>query len=342
MIKFEKVSKVFPGTKKPAVEDLSFEVAQGSICVFVGPSGCGKTTVLKMINRLIEPTTGSILIEGKNIMGADPVQLRRKVGYVIQQIGLLPHRTVYENIALVPSLLRWSHKAIEQRVQLLLNLIGLDHEEVYHKYPGQLSGGEMQRIGVARALAADPPIMLMDEPFGAVDPIIRQHLQEEFLRIQQEMRKTIIFVTHDINEAVKMGDVIAIMNQGQLVQYGKPIDILARPASRFVVEILGEDRTMKLLDLMKVEKLMTSFKEHSQWEKGECPAGKFQENVEIGQNGHTVLEAQQSVKFALEVMMRDNLDQVGVHQDDTLVGTLGWENIKNFISQLEKEAAYEH
>jgi len=336
LIKLERLSKIFPEAERPAVEELSLEVDQGDICVFVGPSGCGKTTVLKMINRLIEPTAGNIFIEEENIAGTDPVLLRRKIGYVIQQIGLFPHRTVFENIALVPRLLHWSHQAIEERVQVLLNLIGLDPQEVYYKYPGQLSGGEMQRIGVARALAADPPIMLMDEPFGAVDPIIRHHLQEEFLRIQQEMKKTIIFVTHDINEAVKMGDRIAIMNQGRLVQYGEPADILARPGSRFVAEILGDDRTMKLLELVRVETLMTPLDKCSEKQSGGFQDAELQAGRESVQNGYSWLETQKPLKAALEIMMRNNLDQVAVCREDNVVGILGWKDITSYISNLER------
>lgn len=334
MIRLENVSKRFPGAEKPAVEDLSLELEEGAICVFVGPSGCGKTTVLKMINRLLDPSAGSIYIEEENILQSDPVHLRRKIGYVIQQIGLLPHRTVFENIGLVPRLLRWPREKIENRVHELLLLIGLDPREVRFKYPGQLSGGEMQRVGVARALAANPPIMLMDEPFGAVDPIVRSHLQDEFLKIQREMKKTIIFVTHDINEAMKMGDYIAIMNRGQLEQYGKPVEILAQPASRFVADILGEDRTMKLLELVKVESLMVplgSFPQEAAGSRGMHPGDGN------ATNGYGTLDAERPVKAALEMMMKDNLDQVEVKRGQNPVGVLGWEDIKGYINRLSRE-----
>jgi osmoprotectant transport system ATP-binding protein len=255
IVEFRHVTKRYnPGEKGPgAVNDLSFTVPAGKVCVLVGPSGCGKTTSLKMVNRLIEPTSGEILIDGRNIAHEKPTQLRRRIGYVIQQVGLFPHMTIGENVSVVPRLLRWQPERIRQRVDELLVLVGLDPPRYRDRYPSQLSGGERQRVGVARALAADPPVMLMDEPFGAVDPIVRDRLQNEFLRLQRELAKTILFVTHDIDEAIKMGDVVAVMQQGGiLAQFGPPEEILTKPASDFVARFVGADRGLKRLSLTRV------------------------------------------------------------------------------------------
>jgi osmoprotectant transport system ATP-binding protein len=253
MIEFRNVSKTYPGSDTSVVNDLSFEVPEGDICVLVGPSGCGKTTTMRMVNRLIEPTDGEILIDGEPNTAMSGTQLRRKIGYVIQQIGLFPHRTIADNIATVPSLLGWDKGRIGERVDELLELVGLDPNVYRDRYPAELSGGQQQRVGVARAMAADPPIMLMDEPFGAVDPIARDRLQDEFLRIQQHIKKTIVFVTHDIDEAIKMGDKIAILKQGGfLAQYDSPENILSRPNSEFVASFVGNDRILKRLSLLRV------------------------------------------------------------------------------------------
>jgi osmoprotectant transport system ATP-binding protein len=253
MIRFRGVSKTYPGSDRPVVNDLSFEILEGEICVLVGPSGCGKTTTMRMVNRLIEPTEGEILIDGEPNTRMSGTQLRRKIGYAIQQIGLFPHRTIAENIATVPSLLRWDKQRIKVRVDELLELVGLDPDEYRSRYPAELSGGQQQRVGVARAMAADPPIMLMDEPFGAVDPITREKLQDEFLNIQQEIKKTIVFVTHDIDEAIKIGDKIAILKQGGiLAQYDTPENILSAPNSEFVASFVGKDRILKRLSLTRV------------------------------------------------------------------------------------------
>ncbi len=253
MIEFREVSKTYPGSSRPVVNDLSFEILEGEVCVLVGPSGCGKTTSMRMVNRLIEPTEGEILIDGEPNTSMSGTQLRRKIGYVIQQIGLFPHRTIATNIATVPSLLGWDKGRIRSRVDELLELVGLDPNVYRDRYPAELSGGQQQRVGVARAMAADPPIMLMDEPFGAVDPIARERLQDEFLRIQQEIKKTIVFVTHDIDEAIKMGDKIAILKQGGvLAQYDTPANILSSPNSEFVASFVGNDRILKRLSLVRV------------------------------------------------------------------------------------------
>ena len=253
MIEFRGVSKTYSGSERPVVNDLSFEVLDGEICVLVGPSGCGKTTSMRMINRLIEPTGGEILIDGEPNTAMSGTKLRRHIGYAIQQIGLFPHRTIAANIATVPQLLEWERDRISARVDELLELVGLDPEQYRNRYPAELSGGQQQRVGVARAMAADPPIMLMDEPFGAVDPITRHRLQDEFLRIQSEIKKTIVFVTHDIDEAIKMGDRIAILQQGGiLAQYDTPGNILATPNSGFVSSFVGTDRVLKRLSLLRV------------------------------------------------------------------------------------------
>ena len=253
MIEFKQVSKTYPGSDNPVVNDLSFEVPEGEICVLVGPSGCGKTTSMRMVNRLIEISEGEILIDGEPNTAMSGTQLRRKIGYAIQQIGLFPHRTIADNIGTVPHLLGWNKGRIRDRVDELLELVGLSPGEYRDRYPAELSGGQQQRVGVARALAADPPIMLMDEPFGAVDPITRERLQDEFLRIQEDIKKTIVFVTHDIDEAIKMGNKIAILKQGGvLAQYDTPETILANPNSEFVASFVGTDRILKRLSLVRV------------------------------------------------------------------------------------------
>src|SRR5215203_2704592 len=256
MIEFRHVSKTYPGSDNPVVNDLSFEVLEGEICVLVGPSGCGKTTSMRMVNRLIEITEGEILIDGEPNTAMSGTQLRRKIGYAIQQIGLFPHRTIADNIGTVPYLLGWDKGRIRDRVNELLELVGLDADEYRDRYPAELSGGQQQRVGVARALAADPPLMLMDEPFGAVDPITRERLQDEFLHIQENIKKTIVFVTHDIDEAIKIGDKIAILKQGGvLAQFDTPENILSRPASEFVSSFVGADRVLKRLSLTRVSEM---------------------------------------------------------------------------------------
>ncbi len=253
MISFQGVTKHYPGAARPAVDSLSLDVPEGEICVFVGPSGCGKTTSMKMVNRLIEPTSGRILIDGKSNTSHDQQQLRRGIGYVIQQVGLFPHRTIGQNVATVPGLVGWNKRRIAERVDELLALVELDPDTYRDRYPAELSGGQQQRVGVARALAADPPVMLMDEPFGAVDPLARERLQDQFLRIQKGVRKTIIFVTHDIDEAIKMGDRIAVLQVGGvLAQYDTPEALLSSPASEFVASFVGADRAIKRLSLLRV------------------------------------------------------------------------------------------
>ncbi len=263
MIKFENVTKIYPGMSSPAVDNLSFTIPTGEICTIVGPSGCGKTTAMKLVNRLIDATAGAIHVlderdEMSNVLEMDPIQLRRSIGYIIQQIGLFPHRTILENIGTVPQLLDWDEARIRNRAEELVTMMNMP-VDFLERYPHELSGGQRQRIGVARGMATDPPVMLMDEPFGAVDPINRKILQNEFLRLQQEIKKTILFVTHDIDEAIKMGDKICILNVGGLLeQYDSPANILAHPANEFVEDFVGADRALKRLNLVRVEEVMNS------------------------------------------------------------------------------------
>jgi osmoprotectant transport system ATP-binding protein len=294
MISLERVSKLFPGSRRPAVNELSLEVAAGETVVLVGPSGCGKTTTMRMINRLIEPSSGTILVDGKDVMRQDPVHLRRGIGYVIQSIGLLPHRTVAQNIATVPKLAGWEDARIRSRVEELTDIFGLDRE-LMGRYPSELSGGQRQRVGVARALAVDPPVMLMDEPFAAVDPIVRARLQDQFLDIQRRLRKTIVFVTHDIDEAIKMADRIAILNVGGIVeQFAPPEEILRTPANRFVEEFVGSERGLKRLALIKVS--------------------------QIGVEEGPVVDRNASVEEALAAMKRFGMDWVTVVESGRLSG----------------------
>ncbi|RSM67284.1 ABC transporter [Amycolatopsis sp. WAC 01416] len=252
-IQLENVSKRYPGTREPAVDDFSMVVPAGKIVVFVGPSGCGKTTTMRMINRLIEPTSGRITIGGDDALKLDVDTLRRRIGYAIQQAGLFPHFTVAQNIAVVPGLLGWDKKKVNDRVEEMMDLVGLDPADFRDRFPRQLSGGQQQRVGVARALAADPPVLLMDEPFGAVDPITRGNLQDELLRLQTELKKTIVFVTHDFDEAVKLGDKIAVLgDQSKILQYDTPDAILANPADDTVAGFVGAGASLKQLTLLRV------------------------------------------------------------------------------------------
>lgn len=250
MIRLENVSKLFAGIARPAVDSLDLSVPEGRTCVLIGPSGCGKTTTMRMVNRLIEPSSGRIIVEGEDVTQADPVLLRRRIGYVIQQVGLFPHMTIAENVATVPRLLGWPAEKIKSRSEEMLALVGLEPAQFLSRYPRHLSGGQRQRVGVARALAADPPVMLMDEPFGAVDPVVRGRLQEEFVAILRRLKKTVIFVTHDIDEAIRMGDVVAIMKDGRLVQYDTPDRLLAAPADAFVADFVGADAALRRLSLV--------------------------------------------------------------------------------------------
>jgi osmoprotectant transport system ATP-binding protein len=255
-IVFDRATKVYPGAPAPAVDGLSMTVPAGQICVLLGPSGSGKTTALTMVNRLVELTSGDIRIDGVSVSEQDATGLRRRIGYVIQQIGLFPHMTIEENVGTVPQVLGWKRERVRDRVHELLDLVGLPPREYGGRYPAQLSGGQRQRVGIARALAADPPVMLMDEPFGALDPITREHIQDEFLRLHEQVRKTTLFVSHDMDEAVKMGDRIAIFREGgHLVQYDAPERILTAPVDDFVARFIGADRGLKALTLRRLTDL---------------------------------------------------------------------------------------
>jgi osmoprotectant transport system ATP-binding protein len=294
MISLRGVSKVYGDSEEPAVRSLSVEILGGEIVALVGPSGCGKTTLLKMINRLVEPTGGSIEVKGVSIRDGEPHLLRRSIGYVIQQVGLFPHWTVRRNMATVPELLGWSPERISERTSELARLVGLE-ESMLDRFPSALSGGQQQRVGVARALAADPPILLMDEPFGAVDPIVRHRLQDELLDLQRRLRKTIVFVTHDIEEAIKLGDQIVILNVGGVLeQKGSPAEILSRPANRFVEEFIGEDRNLQKSALLKVARL------HLKW--------------------GPVVEVSTTVEAGREAVRSEGTDWLGLLSNGVLLG----------------------
>jgi osmoprotectant transport system ATP-binding protein len=298
-VSYEGATKRYGGSGVAAVDHLTLEVPAGEICVLVGPSGCGKTTAMRMVNRTVEMSEGDILVGGESVRDRDAARLRREIGYVIQQIGLFPHLTVGENIATVPRLLGWSRDRTRARVHELLELIDLDPAEMESRYPAQLSGGQRQRVGVARALAADPPLMLMDEPFGAIDPINRLRLQDEFLRLQDRVKKTVVFVTHDIDEAIKMGDRIAILRDGGLLaQYDTPREILTHPADDFVAQFVGGDRGLKRLSL-------TTLAELELIEPG-GPAG------EEAPNGALSLPRDASVRDAVSLMLTANGEPIGV------------------------------
>jgi len=301
MIRMENVTKRYGDSSAPSVDNLTLDVPEGSTVALIGPSGCGKTTTMRMINRLIEPTSGRILVNGEDVTHADPVKLRRHIGYVIQNVGLFPHMTIAENIGAVPNLLGWSTDRVDKRTQELLDLVGLDPSQMLSRYPRQLSGGQRQRIGVARALAADPPVLLMDEPFGAIDPIARGRLQEEFKRILQHVRKTVVLVTHDLDEAIRLGDHIAIMQSGRIVQHDTPNAILSQPANEFVSSFVGIDRALKRLSLFKVSHAMTS-------EKFAIP--------------HATVSHEMNLRDALAMMVAANSDRLAVEIDGKIAGQL--------------------
>jgi osmoprotectant transport system ATP-binding protein len=293
-IVFDHVTKRYGNSPRPAVDDLSFTVPVGEICVLIGPSGGGKSTAMRMVNRLISITEGDITIDGTSVQQMDTVELRRGIGYVIQQIGLFPHMTVEGNINTVPRLLGWDKKRMRERSRELIELVGLDPDEHAKRYPAQLSGGQRQRVGLARAMAADPPLMLMDEPFGAIDPVTRERLQNDFLRLHREVPKTVIFVTHDIDEAIKMGDRICLLRQGgRLAQFGTPEEILAAPADDFVADFVGADRGLKRLSLRRVGDV----------ELEPAPAGG---------DGLPVVDGSSSLRDALSAMLAAGSDAVAV------------------------------
>lgn len=305
MIRLESVGKTYDdGTV--AVAELDLEVAERELVCLVGPSGCGKSTTLKMINRLIEPTTGRIYLDGADVTGADPVVLRRGIGYVIQQVGLFPHQNIATNVATVPSLLGWDKKKARARALELLDLVGLDPDTFAKRYPHQLSGGQRQRVGVARALAADPPVLLMDEPFGAVDPVVRGRLQNEFRRLQRELGKTVVMVTHDIDEATKMGDRVAVFAQGgRLAQYDTPAAILGAPADEFVAEFVGNARGLRRLAVTSIDPA------HLEPLDG-VPAGALGGTIDVGS----------SLEDAMALLMREDKAVLGVTDGPKFLGVL--------------------
>jgi osmoprotectant transport system ATP-binding protein len=315
-IVFDRVTKLYPGRDRPAVDSLSLTIPAGEICVLVGPSGAGKTTAMKLVNRLIELDDGDITIDGTSIRDQDATELRRGIGYVIQQVGLFPHMTVADNIETVPRLLGWTRERRRIRVAELLELVGLEPEYA-ERYPAQLSGGQRQRVGLARALAADPPLMLMDEPFGALDPITRDRLQLEFLRLHEEVRKTVIFVTHDIDEAIKLGDRIAILREGGvLAQYDTPDRILAHPADDFVARFVGADRGLKRLALRRLDELELEPLD------GAPPTGPRASGT-------------MTLRDALSLMMSEGADPlVVVDSDDNPIGLLSVERVGRVLSEL--------
>jgi osmoprotectant transport system ATP-binding protein len=309
-ISFEHVAKLYPHATGPSVSDISFEVGSGEFVVLLGPSGCGKTTLLKMVNRLYEPTSGRILIDGADIASLPATTLRQRIGYVIQQVGLFPHMTVAQNIAVVPSLLGWTKARMAGRVDELLELIALDPAEYRGRYPSQLSGGQQQRVGLARALAADPGIMLMDEPFGAIDAITRTALQTEMLRLQRRLRKTILFVTHDVDEALRLADRIAIMRAGELVQYATPLNILTRPADSFVADLIGADDMVRQLGVLRVDAAMLPLA------GGSAPA----DAPSIGYDD--------DLRHALSLLLRTGAASLTVLKDGAAVGLLSLEHVR--------------
>ncbi|MFB0627665.1 ABC transporter ATP-binding protein [Streptomyces sp. AB3(2024)] len=320
MIRFEHVTKRYPdGTT--AVEDLSFEVAEGELVTLVGPSGCGKTTTMKMVNRLIEPTSGRILLDGEDIAAADPVALRRRIGYVIQQVGLFPHKTVLENTATVPRLIGTPKARARARAAELLELVGLDPAVYGGRYPEQLSGGQRQRVGVARALAADPPVLLMDEPFGAVDPVVRERLQNEFLTLQKTVRKTILLVTHDLEEAVRLGDRIAVYGHGTIEQFARPAEVLAAPANGYVASFVGADRGLKRLAVTHLEPADLTPAD------GPAPAAA----VALGA----------SLREALAALLQEDSGRIGVTDPDTgaLAGVLTPEGVHRALRRADLQGA---
>jgi osmoprotectant transport system ATP-binding protein len=310
-IQLEELTKRYPGQAEPAVDRVTLDIPAGQLTMLVGPSGCGKTTTMKLVNRLIEPTSGSIRIGGEDVLALDPHEMRRHIGYVVQQIGLFPHMTIAQNIGLVPKLLGWPKRRIANRVDELLHMVGLDPAAFLRRYPRQLSGGQQQRVGVARALAADPPVMLMDEPFGATDPITRERLQNEFLRLQRELRKTIVFVTHDFEEALKLGDRIAVLAEHSLVvQYDTPARLLAAPANDYVASFIGSTAALKQLSLTTVAELTVV----PSPERTKSPAA--------------IVDSSVSLRDALDVIVKQSGEPVGVlDAAGTFVGLLSFEDI---------------
>ena len=313
-IHFEQVSLQFPGAPRPAVDNCSCEVEAGEIVVILGPSGCGKTTLLKMVNRLYDPTVGKIYLNGTDIRQMKVTELRQQIGYVIQQSGLFPHMTVAENIAVVPKLLGWSRAKIQSRADELLTLIKLPPDEYRDRYPSQLSGGQQQRVGLARALAGDPKVMLMDEPFGAIDAITRTSLQDEILRLQRQLKKTILFVSHDVEEALRLADRILILQTGHSIQYDTPFNILTRPANTFVHDLVGADDMVRHLSLLRVETAMIDIPENHQ------------------PNGELTIARHDNLRNALSLLLRTGATKLTVLDERAVVGVITLDHIRNSAS----------
>ncbi len=318
-IYLDDVCKTYPSGKGAAVENLTMDIPAGEIVVLVGPSGCGKTTSMRMINRLIEPTSGKIMIDGKDAMSLDDVKLRRTIGYVIQQIGLFPHLSIAQNVALVPKMLKMDKKHIESKVDEMLDVVGLPPEEYRDRYPRQLSGGQQQRVGVARALAADPPVMLMDEPFGAVDPITRAKLQDQFLEVQKTLGKTIVFVTHDFDEAIKMGDRIAVLRAGsKIAQYGTPQEILTHPADDFVSGFIGSGVTFKRLNLERIQDVDLR-------------------PVADADGSDSTVRSTASLNAALDTMLGEGNDALRVMEGDKAIGSIHLSDVMKRVKEMRDD-----
>lgn len=313
-IEFQQVSLRFPGASRPAVKDCTFTVETGQFVVILGPSGCGKTTLLKMVNRLYEPTSGQISIHGQPIRQQKVTALRRQIGYVIQQSGLFPHMTVAQNVGVVPKLLGWSGVRMQSRTDELLMLVGLPPDEYRDRYPSQLSGGQQQRVGIARALAGDPDLMLMDEPFGAIDAITRAKLQDEILRLQRQLKKTILFVSHDVEEALRLADKILILQAGEIVQYDTPFRILTQPVNHFIRDLVGADDMVRQLSLLRVETAMT-----------DLPSEHYQHN------GYPAIARDENLRQALSLILRTGAPHLTVTDPDAdaPVGILTLEHIRD-------------
>ncbi|MFB1097617.1 MULTISPECIES: ABC transporter ATP-binding protein [Terribacillus] len=322
MIHFNDVTKVYNGNVK-AIENMNFTVEDGELVIMLGPSGCGKTTLLRMVNQLESITDGDIMLNGKSVRHSNKIEMRRNIGYVIQSNGLFPNMNIEDNAMIVPNLLGWDRKKMRDRFNMLMELVGLKPDEYRKRYPHELSGGQQQRVGVARALAADPPVMLMDEPFGALDPIIRTHLQEEFLQIQKELKKTILFVSHDIDEAVKMADKIALLKGGKMMQYAEPAKMLNKPANSFVAEFVGQDRVLKSMSLYTVKDLADAITLK--------PVMESPDSQDINEN--------LSLRVAISKILNQEADQLIVENDNgTRKGSITLDLIEQFLHREIKES----
>lgn len=320
MLTFQNVIKTYGegANQVTAIDNISFHVAEGDICVLLGPSGCGKTTLLRIVNRLVSLSSGTVKVNGNDIHEIDLIKLRRSIGYVIQQNGLFPNMTIEENICVVPKLLGWDRVKMAKRADELLDLFGLQPDKYKKRYPWELSGGQQQRVGIARALAADPPIMLMDEPFGALDPIIREHIQNEFLKIQENVKKTILFVSHDIDEAIRLGDKIAIMKSGKLMQYDSPSEVLANPANEFVHDFIGNDRSLKRLSLFTIRDLISK-------------QGILKEIKDVNKHNLTSVQLDENLRQTLsKALASDNGELVVIDDNHEKIGILTIDDISSF------------